>query len=110
MVLTEVPELPDGDSTERAVLARLRREAVPVPGTYTLTGQVPLDTSVYRAILDRDRAFHGGVVHFEVALAAAPEGIRSVAGFQPEGGPGNSGRRWHLEGEHNQVSLLGGDW
>lgn len=78
----------------------------PVPGTFTLTGEGPLASGVYRAILDRERAFHGGIAQFDVTLVA-PEGIRSVAGFQCEDGPGN---RWRLDGEQNQVSLLGGDW
>jgi len=81
----------------------------PVPGEFTLTYEIPLTSYRYRWIVDRERTFHRGAVPFEVTLLA-PAGIRSVAGFEPLDEPGAAGSLWRLEGEHNQVSLLGGDW
>lgn len=81
----------------------------PIPGEFTLAYEVPMTSYVYRQIVDRERTFHRGAVPFEVTLQA-PAGIRSVAGFEPLDEPGAAGSRWRLEGAHNQVSLLGGDW
>jgi len=81
----------------------------PVPGEFTLTYEIPLTSMVYRAIVDRERAFGEAAPHFDVTLHAPP-GVRSVAGFVPVDEPVAAGSRWRLEGARQQVSLVGGDW